>query len=182
MLPEPAPRALLPEKRHAVRPELGGLGLLGRCVQDVVPDLEGQADVRSIAGQGFELQEPGSGQEASRPDRADDQPPGLHQDEPPEGILVQIFGVQPDILVLPLDHPLDAGPEADLPDHGRPPGLGLGRERRLGHDLESQGQESVSRQKGNVLAEGLMARRPSAPQVIVIHGGQVVMDQGIIMD
>ena len=81
---------------------------------------------------------------------------------------------------------LDVGevqPGGGLVEHQHP-GLLL----HVGGQLEPlplaarEGQEGVAREDGRRLAELLVARRPPAPGVAVIHRRQVVVDEGICMD
>jgi len=52
----------------------------------------------------------------------------------------------------------------------------------VGDQLECQGQEAVPRQNGRRLVKCLVTRRPPAPQVVVVHRRQVIMDQRIGMN
>ena len=52
-------------------------------------------------------------------------------------------------------------------------GRGLGK-----HD-EGFGEQRVAAQHGHALAIDLVAGRPAAAQVIVVHGGQIVMDERV---
>jgi hypothetical protein len=47
--------------------------------------------------------------------------------------------------------------------------------------LERKRLQGVPGQNGRRLVELLVAGRPAAPQIIVVHGRQVVVDQGICM-
>ena len=51
-----------------------------------------------------------------------------------------------------------------------------------GQDCEGQGLEGVAGEDGGGLVEGLVAGRAAAAQVVVVHGREVVMDQGIGVD
>ncbi len=53
---------------------------------------------------------------------------------------------------------------------------------RIGEDLESDRQQSVARQDRGRFVESLVHRRPPAPQVVVIHGGQVIVYERVAMD
>jgi hypothetical protein len=50
--------------------------------------------------------------------------------------------------------------------------LHLGRQH-----LKGQGQQRVTRQNGQCLAKYFVIRGTSTPQVVVVHGWQIVMDQ-----
>ena len=77
-------------------------------------------------------------------------------------------------------------------DHvARPGGLGQRRTTRRGHrrrldllgqHLEGQRQQGVAGQNGRGLVERLVAGGPAAPQIVVVHGRQIVVDQRIGVD
>jgi len=48
--------------------------------------------------------------------------------------------------------------------------------------IESQRQQAIANQDRSRLVERLVNGRPASPQVVVVHGRQVVMDQRITMD
>ena len=52
---------------------------------------------------------------------------------------------------------------------------------RIGENLEGEGQQRVAGEDGGRLVEGLVGGGLAPPQVVVIHGGQVVMHQRIAM-
>ena len=56
-----------------------------------------------------------------------------------------------------------------------------GPKRRIGQQFEGQRLQRVARQDRRRLVPFHMHRRLAAPQVVVVHAGQVVMDQGIGM-
>ena len=49
----------------------------------------------------------------------------------------------------------------------------------LGHQAHGLGEQRVARQDRGVLAVELVAGGPAAPQVVVVHGGQVVVDERV---
>ncbi len=49
-------------------------------------------------------------------------------------------------------------------------------------DVESEGQQPVAGEDRGRFVEFLVRGRLSAPQIVVVHGGQIVMDQRIAMD
>ena len=51
--------------------------------------------------------------------------------------------------------------------------------RRVGQDLEGQRLQRVAGQNGGGLVEGHVHRRPVAAQIVVVHGREIVMDEGI---
>ena len=56
-------------------------------------------------------------------------------------------------------------------------GVGIGP--RIGENLEGQRLQGVARQNGGRLVEGAVSGRPAAPQVVVVHRRQIVVDQRI---
>ncbi len=52
---------------------------------------------------------------------------------------------------------------------------------RIGKDLESQRQQSIACKDRGRLVERLVHRRAPPPQIVVVHRGEVIMDQGIAM-
>ena len=53
--------------------------------------------------------------------------------------------------------------------------------RGTGQHIEGEGQQTVARQNGGCLAEGLVDGRAAAAHVVVVHRGQVVMHQRVAM-
>ena len=51
----------------------------------------------------------------------------------------------------------------------------------VGKDLESQRQQCIACKNRGRLVEGLVHGRPAAPQIVVVHGGQIVMNKGVTM-
>jgi len=50
------------------------------------------------------------------------------------------------------------------------------------HNLEGQGLQGVAGQDGSSFIERLVGRGPTPAQVVVVHAGQVIMDQTVGMD
>src|SRR5450432_1860364 len=80
---------------------------------------------------------------------------------------------------LPPDHPAEAGAARQRPhsreERRRAPGAGP----RLGEPPEGQRQERVTREDGRRLVEGLVVARAAATDVVVVHGRQIVVDEGV---
>ena len=57
--------------------------------------------------------------------------------------------------------------------------VGIGR--GIGQDLERQGLQRVAGQNGSCVVEGFVNGRPPPSQVVVVHGGQIVVDERIAM-
>ena len=54
--------------------------------------------------------------------------------------------------------------------------------RRRGHEAEGVGEQGVASENGGRLVEGLVAGGPPAPEIVVVHCGEVVVDEGIGVD
>ena len=54
--------------------------------------------------------------------------------------------------------------------------------RRVGDEPERLRQEGVPRQNGHGLAVDLMTGGPPPPEVVVVHAGQIVVNEGIGVD
>ena len=61
------------------------------------------------------------------------------------------------------------------------PDLGIGMGLRAGENVEREGQQPVAGQDGGRLVERLVRGRAAAPQVVVVHGRQVVVRERIAM-
>ncbi len=56
------------------------------------------------------------------------------------------------------------------------------RQGRAAHDQKGVSQQAISGQNGRGLVESLVIGRLAAPQIVIVHSGQIVMDQGIGVD
>ncbi len=80
-----------------------------------------------------------------------------------------------DVRVLAADHALDPGCHGQL---GRRPQNPLGWRALVQQQMgEALGIEPVARQDRDILAKCHMARRPSTAQIVIVHRGQVIVDQ-----
>jgi len=84
---------------------------------------------------------------------------------------------------LAADHAVGSGTGGDLVDHcqacGRVASAGM---TRVADQFEGLGQQGIAGQDGDRFAEYLVVGRVSAPEVVIVHGRQVIMDQGIGVD
>ena len=81
------------------------------------------------------------------------------------------------------DHPVGAGGSGDLgEDAGEHLGRRLAQAEVDGDEAERVGQERVPGENGDRLAEDLVVREAPAAVVVVVHGRQVVVDQGVGVD
>jgi hypothetical protein len=75
-------------------------------------------------------------------------------------------------------HATEAGGARELRDQLEPD-LGIGVRLRAGENVESQGEQPVAGKNGGRLVECLVRGRATASQVVVVHGGQIVVYQRI---
>ena len=66
--------------------------------------------------------------------------------------------------------------------HQRDAHRGIGMHVSARHGVEGEREQRVAGQDRGRLVEGLVHRRPPAPQIVVVHGRQVVVHQRITMD
>ena len=57
----------------------------------------------------------------------------------------------------------------------------IGMRLRAREDVEREGQQAVAGEDRGGLVERLVRRRPAAPQIVVVHGGQIVVRERIAM-
>ena len=57
------------------------------------------------------------------------------------------------------------------------PDLGVGMSLRAAEDIEGKGEKTVAGKDGGRLIEGFVRRRTASAEVVVVHGGQIVMGQ-----
>ena len=88
----------------------------------------------------------------------------------------ELVGLQ--VETLPAHHAGRPGGAGEPRDEGgacsRAAGSGVARQH-----LESQGQQGVARKDGRPVIERLVHRRPAAAHLVVVHGRQVVVHQGV---
>ena len=150
------------------------------CIQNVVHNLERQPDAGRIE---IRLQHNiprGAGSQAAHHRRSPDQRAGFHRMHFLQQLRRHRLAAVSDIDHLPADHPLHAGSPRQLADaaqhcirRNRPVKIG-----RI-HRRKGMGQQSVAGQQGRSLIKLNVAGGLAAAQGVVIHAGQVVVDQRI---
>mmetsp|Transcript_38678 Transcript_38678/g.121161 ORF Transcript_38678/g.121161 Transcript_38678/m.121161 type:complete len:397 (+) Transcript_38678:293-1483(+) len=165
----------------------GGLAELlggGGHVQDVVGDLEGEPDGVSVDLHVLHVRVRGAGELGAALHAALEQRGGLVGVDPAE--VVQAHA----LLALALEvHDLPAG-EAQRPHAGRKvlddvEGVLDGHAylgKLLGGEEERLREHGVTGEDGDILAVHHVVRRLAAAQVVVVHGGQVVVDEAHRVD
>ncbi|SBO42933.1 protein of unknown function [Cyanobium sp. NIES-981] len=148
----------------------------GRHVQDVVDDLEGQADAAGIGPQGREQRLGSSGDQGAAEHAGPQQRTGLVQVDVLEGVEIHGLAFALQVHHLATHQTRGARGQAQLAHHGqqalrRHPGAAQG------HHLEGAGEQGIAGQDGVGFPVHLVIGGAAAAQVVVIHGGQIVMDQ-----
>jgi hypothetical protein len=149
-------------------------------IQDVVDDLEREADVVTEVGEGAELGGCAIGAHAAEPDGAAEQGGGL--------AFVNITKLRDgDVASFAFEVGHLAGDE--LEGTGGPGefeddvAVGIsGPGPALGGDLEGLGEQGIAGEDGDPFTEDLVVGEASASIIVVIHGRQVVVDEGVGVD
>src|SRR5690606_8130522 len=152
--------------------------LVAHHVQDVVGDLESQAEFVGKTGEPLHVGRSGAGGDGADPGAGPEQRPRLVAVDALQLPAVDGGTLGGQIGHLPGDEAGGAGGGTQLERDAQGNG---GRQRavRVGQDGEGQGQQGVARQDGGGLIVGHVHRRLAAPHVVVVHGRQVVVDQRV---
>ena len=149
-------------------------------VEVVVGHLKGQSDFVPVMLQGTHLHVAAPGPQGPAANRGRDQGAGFEAVQLGQPLQRHGAAFGGDIPHLAFDHPPAAGGAGDSGDHGDPRCRGrLAVGAGLGQDLKSKGQQGVSGENGRGFVEGQVAGRLTPAQGIVIHGRQIVVDQGV---
>ena len=146
-----------------------------RGIEDVVGDLEGEADGFTKGGHSGPLGGGRPGGDGPQFATGADQgrrfaPVDPFQAGDGGGVLVDGGALGVEVVLLATHHP---------PTAGGPGQTGYGRATQVRAGLEGQGLEGVPRENRRGFVEGLVAGRPTPAQVVIVHGRQVVVDQGV---
>lgn len=177
---------------EAVEGEVGGLagagvfaggfaegGGVGGGIQDVVHDLEGEAEVAAGAAESRHGGGIGVGHEAAEGEGGLDHGGGFAEVDEFEGGGVRrgggVFGEE--VGHLAADEAATAGGIGQLADQGvGEKGMGgVG----FGEEGEGVGQEGVADEEGGGFVVGAVDGGAAATEVVVIHAGEVVMDERV---
>ena len=173
--------------RLGVRPiRAGGLAERGRIadhVEDVIADLKSQADALGIMIELFQQARLDLRlTERSQQYAGADQRAGfvnVHVLQLGQG---QFLADRRQIDGLTAHHAARARRLRQHPQHPQADRGSLGHALVLAEHLESQRLQGIAGQDRQRFAAGFMAARPTVAQIVVVHGRQVVVDQGIGMD
>ncbi len=174
------------QRRLALGLVLGGrlakrIGI-GHPVEDVVGDLEGGTERAAIGRERRTVglarpPEDGAGLGGEAQHRA-----GLHRLQHARRLRIDgrhaVAALRRKVEHLPADHAAEAGRLGE-PGDERDARARIRIRRRIGEFLEGEGEQPVAGQDRRRLVEGTVDGGAPAPQVVVVHGRQVVMDQRI---
>ena len=154
-------------------------------VEQIIRDLEGLADRGAIAIDvgargGVGLSENCAGATGETDQRA-----GFHRLQRGDFVFTQAtlrleatFGGE--IEHLPSRHAAETGCARQLGNERNSYGW-IGMHVRSCHDVEGQRKKCVADEDCRCLVEGFVYRRSPAPQIVIVHGRQIVVDQRIAM-
>jgi len=154
-------------------------------VEDVIDDLEGEADGGAVGVDGFDDGVVGGRAEGAHSAGGADEGSGFHAVDTLEvfegglgGGGFGFFGVA-GIEDLSADHAFDAGGVGEFFDEfdGE---FGFGD--AGGEEFKGEGVEAVAGEDGEAFAVDFVVGGATAPEVVVVHGGEVIMDEGEAVD
>jgi len=156
----------------------GGIAL---DIEDIVGDLEGEAEVVGVITQGEVEFAMGLAQHRARLTGEGEQSAGLHLLQPgdPGNIEIQIVGLKVDHLTA--DHAERAGGLGQSGDQFTA-NLGIGMGGGMSQHFEGAGQQGIAGEESGLLIELTMTGRAAPAQIVIIHAGQIIVDQRIAMD
>ena len=155
----------------------------GLPVEDVVGDLEGGAERPAVGARGA-ARAGGSARPRMAPastEKARIAPVFIAWSRRIAGLVqarLAVAALRREVEHLAADHAAEPRGAGEAEHEVGPDGaVRIGR--GIGQHLEGEGLERVAGEDGGRLVEGLVHGRPAPAQVVVVHGGQVVMDEGI---
>ncbi len=160
--------------------ERGGIAF---GIENVVGDLERRSERLAVAVERGPLRGVGPAQDGAGLDPEQQQRAGLHglQAFDLGGAEGRLGALRLEVEGLAAGHAADPGRTGKAQDQrGSDRRVRMGR--LVGHYVERIGQQRVAGQDRGGLVERDMGGRAAAPQVVVVHGGQVVVDQRIAMN
>ncbi|CAH1676387.1 hypothetical protein CHELA1G11_14123 [Hyphomicrobiales bacterium] len=180
------------QPQHVHQGSLALVGILGRAlahrhlvglpIEHVVGDLESGAERLAVGRQGAPLVGRRLTENGAGLDGEGEQRTGLHglqgADAGLTGRGIAVASLCREVEDLPANHPAEAC-GARQSTHELKMGLHVIGRMRCRGEFKCQCQQGVTRENGGRFVEGDMHGRAAAPEVVIIHGGQVVMDQRI---
>jgi hypothetical protein len=144
-------------------------GLIAFDVKNVVNNLESKAYFLAIGCQGLEDVLGGFSEDGANPDSTSNQGPGFALMDPRNFFGGNNFPLRLDIRYLAAEHACSTDGVGQFKNSA----VGAG----FGDKLESENVKGISRQDSNRLPEFLVAGRHAAPEVIVIHTRQIIVNK-----
>ncbi len=173
---------------HPEHRRIGGLAERGvgapvpglHRVHDVVDDLEGQAELLAVRREAAHQRRASAAHQRAHPCRGREQRARLATMDGTDARQRRGMSRRGEIEGLAAHHAGLARGAGQLADGGeRAPRRHGGRG---GHEAEGLGEERVAHQDRDALAEDAMAGGAPAAQVVVVHGGEIVVHQRVGVD
>ena len=164
----------LPVAAHRLAQFLGG----GGDIQNVIHDLEYEPQFRRVGHERRRRAFRSAGGKAPQPDRRADQRPGLMGVQSEELLFRRFAGLVVFVQFLAVEH---AAGTARFGQGSRRLCAAFRRQRSVCDHLKGGRHQRVRSQQRHRLPKLLMAAGAAAAEIVIVHAGQVVMDQGIAM-
>ena len=151
--------------------------LLGAAddIEDIVRDLERKSEVIGICRERRELLLRCPREDCSAAQRRMKERTRLAHMDTAQLLHRNLTVLRREVEHLPADHALGACRTADLVHHAQ---KRLGRHILLPQDhRERKREKSVPRKNRNPLAKLYMVRRLATPQIVIVHRGQIIVDE-----
>lgn len=148
-----------------------------RDVEDVIDDLEGESEIVSEVGEGLQLERGGVGAHASEAEGGGEEGGGfvfVNADELGFGE-VPAFALE--VENLSTDEFFGSSADGEF-ENDILEGVAFGG-RGLGEDGEGFGEEGVAGEDGHAFAVDFVGGGPSATEVVVIHAGEIIVNEGV---
>ncbi len=168
-------------RRLVLADPLAGFFLEPLMIDEIVGDLESQTKIACIAAKWSSAFWRDPAHDRCRFERPSDQGPGLHLLKASDGGKVELRLGSHQIHHLAPRHTHRPGRTGKLRHQfGADKGIFMGR--LVGEQFERQSVKRIPRQDGRRFVEGAMDGRLASPKIVIVHAGQIVVDQRINVD
>ena len=150
-------------------------------IKKVIGDLKGKTERFRIGGKSCQCRIVRTSDETARPHGIAYERARLHALKAAHVGLRQRRRLCRQIERLPARHPVPAGRSRQFADKTAAQ-AGIGMRRWIRKNIEGRRQQRIARKNGCRLIKGDMDGRLAASEIIIVHGGQVVMDQTVAMN
>ena len=155
---------------------LGGLG----HIEDVVDDLKSEAERLAEVGERGEARGRGMGAHGTEADAGGQERGGFAAVDVLQSRAAEFLAFALEVGDLAADEPLAAAGAGEFADER---GGGVARRRRgLCEDGKRDGEQRVAGEDGHAFTEDLVRSGPTAAKVVVVHAGEVVVDERVGVD